>query len=444
MTEFINPIFLELLSLSPSRLQAAWSFKSGLVLEIYNPVYKKLYLITDYSTTNPTFHVQQQNPQVTKISSKLTLALRKHTLNYFFTFSLGQISNESVQLNFLHPQELKLIFDFSVGTQIALFLNTQLIAQAHANSLPVFHPHREFALADSALNLNNNFLQSKSYNILSTEQQQYDKRAADDLKLKQQIKKLSKLKKNLELDLENFVAIIKLEHTAELLRVNLHRINKGDSHITVIDYTLDPPAPIKITLDPKLNASRMLQNIFTKIKKARRGITYISPRIIELETQLSRLKETGIADESNYYNKYDNTLKSNKSFKPIERLPYRVFLSVDNTPIWVGKSARDNDKLSLHHARGKEWWFHVRDGAGSHVVVKCSDDALKAQIIVDAGLLAAHFSSHKYDKNPEITYTRIKHIRKPKNFPAGKILIEQEKSFILNSDEKRLKELLNN
>jgi predicted ribosome quality control (RQC) complex YloA/Tae2 family protein len=48
---------------------------------------------------------------------------------------------------------------------------------------------------------------------------------------------------------------------------------------------------------------------------------------------------------------------------------YRI-IPLDGFEILVGKSARENDELSLKIARPRDFWLHAHGFAGSHVVVR--------------------------------------------------------------------------
>ena len=52
--------------------------------------------------------------------------------------------------------------------------------------------------------------------------------------------------------------------------------------------------------------------------------------------------------------------------KPADFLRY---MSGDGFEILVGRNNLQNDKLTLHTARGKDLWFHVQKAPGSHCVV---------------------------------------------------------------------------
>jgi len=74
------------------------------------------------------------------------------------------------------------------------------------------------------------------------------------------------------------------------------------------------------------------------------------------------------------------------------RLPYRKFISQSGAPILVGRSARDNDTLTLRVARGNDLWLHARGMQGAHVVVPGPGESPDPRTLGDAALLAAHFS----------------------------------------------------
>src|SRR5262249_10306358 len=75
------------------------------------------------------------------------------------------------------------------------------------------------------------------------------------------------------------------------------------------------------------------------------------------------------------------------------RLPYRRFSSQSGAPILVGRSARDNDALTLRVGRGNDLWLHARGVQGAHVIVPGAGESPDPRALGDAALLAAHFSS---------------------------------------------------
>jgi predicted ribosome quality control (RQC) complex YloA/Tae2 family protein len=124
------------------------------------------------------------------------------------------------------------------------------------------------------------------------------------------------------------------------------------------------------------------------------------------------------------------------------RVPYRTFRSASGARILVGRSARDNDELTLRVARGNDVWLHARGVQGSHVVVPDAGDAPDARALGDAALLAAHFSRARGEDAAEISWTRRKHVRKPKGAAAGSVIATQERTLRVRLDGARLAALL--
>ena len=47
-----------------------------------------------------------------------------------------------------------------------------------------------------------------------------------------------------------------------------------------------------------------------------------------------------------------------------------IFVSSDGFHMYVGKNNYQNDELSFKFANGGDWWFHAKNMAGSHVIVR--------------------------------------------------------------------------
>lgn len=433
----MKEIFLELISLKTLRVQNVWSVPDALIIEVYSPAHKKLYLVNDFSRMTPTMHVQTHKPLGAKIASNLSLILRKYILSGLFKFELTH--NENIlRANFLAPHaDLVLLFDFTFRPQIALFIAHKLIVQAHKETQALLCDNNHI-IFEPEISLINNIKRAEEYQIqknnfiINEEKKERNK----------ELRKLETLKKNLDADLIKFKTMLAQERVAELVRVNIHTIKKNRSKAVLTDYFSDPPGEITVSLDPALSPQKMLENMFSKIKKARRGVAHIIPRLEALNSRIQKLKDQTICDQIEPLGARPQDKLPRTKEKNALRVPYRVYMSSDNIPLWVGKSARDNDALVLHHARKKEWWFHVRDTTGSHVIVKSIEDAIKPNTMIEAAMLAGYFSAYKYENNPEIIYTRVKNLRKPKGLSPGKILVDNEKSFFVEIERERLLKLL--
>lgn len=109
------------------------------------------------------------------------------------------------------------------------------------------------------------------------------------------------------------------------------------------------------------------------------------------------------------------------------RKPYYTYTSLDNIKIRVGRSAADNDELSLRpeYREGAMWWMHVAGSPGSHVVICNTDDnfpTLYRQTLIDAALLAA-VNSKGSGGRIQVTYTRCRNVTKPYGAKPGLVYL---------------------
>ena len=102
------------------------------------------------------------------------------------------------------------------------------------------------------------------------------------------------------------------------------------------------------------------------LAEGEKEIAYLETVLYEVETASGEaaLNEIRAELKSQGYLKYYK--QRDKRQKPADFLR---FTSSDGFEILVGRNNAQNDKLTLHTARGKDLWFHVQKAPGSHVVV---------------------------------------------------------------------------
>lgn len=98
--------------------------------------------------------------------------------------------------------------------------------------------------------------------------------------------------------------------------------------------------------------------------------------------------------------------------------------------VWAGKTARDNDKLSIKVARNQDWWFHLRGMPGSHVVLFVRDGVEPPKRTVEAAAaIAAWHSKQRGGGRVSVTGTRARFVSKPRGAKAGTVTIRKESVF---------------
>ena len=101
----------------------------------------------------------------------------------------------------------------------------------------------------------------------------------------------------------------------------------------------------------------------------------------------------------------------------------RVAESPDGMTVLVGRTARDNDLLSIKVAAPRDFWFHVAGESGSHVVVRNPDnlDALPRETKRFAAGLAAGYSKARRGGKVAVHMARAGDVSKPRGLAPGKV-----------------------
>ena len=108
----------------------------------------------------------------------------------------------------------------------------------------------------------------------------------------------------------------------------------------------------------------------------------------------------------------------------------RRFVSPDGFTVLVGRSAADNDVLTVKLAAPRDFWFHIASGSGSHVVVRNPDglDRLPRDTRRFAAALAAGYSKARRGGRVAVHVTTCSEVRKPRGFAPGKVTLGRYKT----------------
>jgi predicted ribosome quality control (RQC) complex YloA/Tae2 family protein len=105
----------------------------------------------------------------------------------------------------------------------------------------------------------------------------------------------------------------------------------------------------------------------------------------------------------------------------------RRVVSPDGMTILVGRTAADNDVLSLKLAAPNDFWFHVAGGSGSHVVVRNPDGlvSLPRETKMLAAALAAGHSKARRGGRVAVHMARARDVSKRRGLAPGKVFLRR-------------------
>ena len=221
----------------------------------------------------------------------------------------------------------------------------------------------------------------------------------------------------------------RLRQLGDILTANIHRIQKGQTSVTVEDFYDENMAQIQVSISPILspqqNAAKFYKD-YTRMKNAEKELTrqielgeqelhYLKSVLEELdraETE-AELEEIRQELQSGGYIRADSGKRKMKQGK----LPPLRFESTDGYPIYVGRNNRQNEELTFKLARKDDIWLHAQKVHGSHVIISCGGTKPPDDTITQAAQLAAYYAETKGGQNLPVDVTPVKQVKK---IPSGK------------------------
>lgn len=236
---------------------------------------------------------------------------------------------------------------------------------------------------------------------------------------------------------------------AELITANLYKLTKN-AKIAEVENYYDENRLIKIPMDETISPAKNSKKYFEKYNKEK-NMEKISKKMAEeLEKELLYLKEVGdtiyICDdlkslaeikteliEEGYIEEKRNGKQKKSDKKPPLSAPNK-FLSSDGFTFFAGKNNKQNEKLTLKDSQKSDLWFHIRNAAGSHVVIKTDGREASDTAIFEAATVAAYYSKRASDGKADIDYTLVKYVKKPAGAKTGMVIYENFKSITVKPD----------
>ncbi|MDH4281654.1 MAG: NFACT RNA binding domain-containing protein [Myxococcales bacterium] len=269
-----------------------------------------------------------------------------------------------------------------------------------------------------------------------------------------QIKRLSKKRDAIREDLERAATAEALQERAGLILAHASEIPPHAAYFEATTWGANPK-PIQIDLDPRKSPAELAQELFKKAKRLKRGLDLAPAHLRGVEEQLAELHREREQLGSGSLHELEARLEAlgvsvtapkeeaRRRRQAGARLPYRKFLTADGSAVLVGRSAADNDRLTLRVARPHDLWLHARGVTGAHIIVPLTKGkSCSPETLVDAATLAAHFSDLRAETVVDVLYTPRKLVHKRKGSAVGSVTLGAEKVIALRLEPERLQRLL--
>ena len=241
----------------------------------------------------------------------------------------------------------------------------------------------------------------------------------------------ARLNKKIALQTEELSQCEEAEHyriMGDLIIANLHMIKKGNTSVQVINYYDETCPLIEIPLDEKLSPSQNAQKYYKRYNKLKKAKIELTKQINLAKAELDYIhtvfdalskaeKESDLNQirEELYHSGYASKMKNYSTTKQGTPQPLK-FITSGGYTVLCGKNNVQNDYITTKLAEKSDWWFHVKNLPGSHVLLQCQAEG----------------------NNIAVDYSYAKHVKKPAGSKPGYVIYHVNWTAYVTPDENRI------
>lgn len=225
------------------------------------------------------------------------------------------------------------------------------------------------------------------------------------------------------------------EQKGHLIMANMHQIEERLEAVELQNFYGENEL-VSVKMKPDLSPQKTAEWYYRKSKnekietdKLTENIGLREQKLAEITEQVDAINEINNVKELRNYVKDNGLLRDAAAEEKV--LPFNKF-TLNGFEIWVGKNAKSNDKLIQQYAYKEDLWMHVRDAAGSHVLLKHqAGNPFPKHIIEKAAGVAAYNSKRRTEGLVPVIVTPKKFVRKAKGLAPGQVIVDKEEVIMV-------------
>ena len=260
--------------------------------------------------------------------------------------------------------------------------------------------------------------------------------------IERQLQKYQKKKELIELSLVESKENQSIKEKADLIYQSSIPLTEKRSSISVYDQD--------IILDPNLTLNENAQKFYREYQKSKRAIIHQTEQLqltkdlidtfLTFETYFNISKPDQLADLEEELKLYGYQSKKKVVKKKKHDVPKLSKITDQDATYFIGKNSVQNDYLVHQIAQKEDYWFHVKDAPGGHIILQTK--SLTEDVIRKAAKLAALYSNLRYSSSIPIDYTQIKFLRKIPGKPGFNVTYKSYQTIYIDLDETFIKTYL--
>lgn len=201
---------------------------------------------------------------------------------------------------------------------------------------------------------------------------------------------------------------------------------KGKTRITTPDFTGEE---LTIVVNPQLTTYENAEQYYARAKKSAQRVEHAMRELPNLRRELERAEAAVAAiDDLSDEEVVKRARKLKQAHEREQRrreLPGLRTMSPSGIPIVIGRSSRENDKVTFTQAKSRDLWFHAQGYRGSHVILQSRGREVPFHDVLYAAALAAGYSEASDSGNVPVDYTERKHVWRQKGGGPGAVHFTQ-------------------
>lgn len=252
------------------------------------------------------------------------------------------------------------------------------------------------------------------------------------------VKLIEKCEKRLDIQVQSLEENKSYDHLrlfGELITANIYRLSKGMESVSLENYYSETQEMVEIPLNKDKLPQDNAKIWFRKYTKAKKAYAYAESQLKVLKDELAYLESILVSIEQAAGNEPLLEIKQElieqgywsvpaakgRKIAPIKATPLRV-VSKDGFEIFIGRNNIQNDRLTLKASRKEDTWLHIKNFAGSHVVIRAEGREVPDSTLLEAASYAAWFSKARSASKAEVDYTQIRNVKKPSGAKPGMVI----------------------
>jgi predicted ribosome quality control (RQC) complex YloA/Tae2 family protein len=240
----------------------------------------------------------------------------------------------------------------------------------------------------------------------------------------------------------------RLKKYGDLILAHLQEIAPGQEELVCQDLYEPCGGPVRIPLNPNLNAAQNAQHYYRQFAKSRTRVAAARAAESEALARLGRIREqvehVEAARTTDDLEQLRDTILVRRAPVPARpvthqqpaagkkknRMRLLSMTSSDGWTIYVGRNRHENDELITRVAQPQDVWLHVKGQGGAHVLIKVPSARREppGSTMKEAAQAAARLSKTAAGGKVRVMYTQCRYVRKVPGKP-GLVTYENERTI---------------